>query len=88
MSKALLLCCQMTKPKQFSNAISLIHFIQGKTIHELWGGVYLAPKAVEHSSQGNLGKSEFFRMLQKATETIYDWLEGPAFLIRPAGPVF
>ena len=52
------------------------------------GGVYLAPKSVEHSSQGNLGKSEIFRMLQKAKETIHDWLEGPAFLIRPAGPVF
>ena len=79
------------KPKQFSNAISLIHFIQGKTIHELCvcvGGVYLAPKAVEHSSQGNLGKREFFRMLQKATETTHDWLEGPAFLKRSAGPVF
>lgn len=55
----------------------------------VWGGgVYLAPKAVEHSSQGNLCKSEFFRILQKATETIHDWLEGPAFLLRPAGPVF
>ena len=78
----------MTKPKQFSNAISLIHFFQGKTIHELVGGVYLAPKAVEHSSQGNLGKSKFFRMLQKATETTHDWLEGSAFLKRSAGPVF
>lgn len=53
-----------------------------------WWGVYLAPKAVEHSSQGNLGKSKFFRMLQKATETTHDWLEGPAFLKRSAGPVF
>ena len=51
----------------FFNEISLIHFIQGKTIHELYvcGGVYLAPKAVEHSSQGNLGKSEFLECCRR-----------------------
>lgn len=62
-------------------------FIQGRTVHGL--GVVHASQAVEHSSQGISGKSEFYRALEEAV-----WTQGRVgqdvrdFLIRLAGLIF
>jgi len=45
-------------------------FIQRKTIHGL--GEYCASHAMEHFSGGILGKREFSRMLEEATQKWYD----------------
>lgn len=47
-------------------------FNQGKTILRL--GEYGASEAVEHSSQGVLGKNEFYEALEVAMGKWYDWL--------------
>lgn len=64
--------------------MTLMSFIPGKIIHEL--GKYNASPAVEHSSQGILGKNEFYTVLEAATGK-QGWEAGD-FLVRLAGPVF
>ena len=45
-------------------------------------------EAAEHSSQGLLGKSHFYRALEEATQKQgMIGYEGGGFLIRPAGPI-
>lgn len=53
--------------------MSFTSFIQGTTIHKL--GMYSASQAVEHSSRGILGKSEFYRVLGKVSRNSA-WLAG------------
>ena len=48
-----------------------------ETVHGLVE--YSMSQAVEHSSQGVLGKREFYRMLEKAAEKQHDWLRGQRF---------
>ena len=45
--------------------MSLVSFIQGKTIHGL--GQHRASQAVEHSARGIWDKREFYRVLEAAT---------------------
>lgn len=61
----------MAKLKQFRK--SLMSFLQGKTIHGL--GEDSASEAAEHSSQGILGKSEFYRVVEAASQKqgMTDW---------------
>lgn len=67
--------------------MSLMAFIRRRTVHAL--GVGHASQAVGHSSQGILGKSTFYRVLEEAV-----WTWGRVgqhvgdFLIRLAGLIF
>lgn len=51
----------MTKLKQFSNKFDALYSRENNP----WTGEYMASQAVKHSSQGILGKSEFYRVLRR-----------------------
>lgn len=78
--------CQMVKWRNQNNLeMSLLFFIQGKTIHGL--GKYSASQTVERSSQGVLGNSEFYLEVATWKQGMIGWEVGD-FLIRLVGPKF
>ena len=57
--------------------MSLMSFIQRKTVHRL--EEYCASQTMQHFSGVILGKREFNRMLEEATQKWCDWLRGQGF---------
>lgn len=77
--------CEMSNNNQ-KKKFDLMSFIQGKTIHGL--GQYCASQAVEHSSQGILGKNEFYRVLEKGKRKQGRLTRKLTIPHQAAGPVF
>ena len=73
--------CQITKIIQFSNEFDVLY--SRETLCGL--GEYHTSQAVEHSSQGILGKSEFYGVLEEA---MHDWLGGWGFPYMAGGSFF
>ena len=70
--------------KQCNLVMSLMSFIQGKTIHAL--GEYSVSWAMEHSSQGILGKIKLYRALGEGRWKLGMTGQVRDFLTRVAGP--